>query len=148
MNQPTRDTIEAIFEVRDRYSFIKEEISQDNESNYLLDLMEIRKELSCLAMDLARSTGDHLKMFKNSSSILYTKRYLKQKELMSGGEKVTAAEAKAKMFVTQEVKDEYEFEANYMSSRIILQQTNELLASVKQDISIIKKDYDSLGDRE
>lgn len=140
--------IKDIFNIRDRYYSIREEISQENGSNYLSELMDIRKELSCLSLDLAKITGDFLVEYKLASGIVYTKRYLKQDELMSGGEKVTAAEAKAKTHVTKEVSNEYGFESKYMSHRIILQQTNEILASVKQDISIIRKDYDGYQDRE
>jgi len=152
LSKTPKETIDAIVEVRDRYSSICEEIDQDihqeSGNNHLFELMSVRKELSCIAMDLAIKTGEHLRKFKDASAIVYTKRYLKQKELMAAGEKVTAAESKSKQHVTQEVKNEYEHEADYMSYRIILNQTNELLASVKQDISIIKKDYDSSGDRE
>lgn len=147
-----KSTVAKIFEIRDRYLEVREAIDIDADPaadrNYLQQLMDIRKELSCLNMDLARETGKYLRDFKFFKGSFEAGRFIKQGELMKEGTKVTAAEAKAKQATASDHVLLLEKEAIYASAKLILEQSNELLFSIKQDISIIRDDYNSLSDRE
>jgi len=152
--------ITQIFAVKDRYYEIKEFIDSDilrgedpdykPQSSTVIfhDLIQIRKELSCLSLDLAKETGDAIRNHKASKSKLEITRYLKLKQFMSSGVKVTAAESLAKQETTDLLQDESDKEGIYMTNRLILNQVNEILASIKQDISIIKKEHETFSDRE
>lgn len=139
--------MDHIFQIRDDYYHLRDAIADSNPAVFN-ELMELRKDLSCLSLDLANETGEKMRAHKAAKSKLEITRYLKQKELMDKGVKVTAAEAQAKHQVTDLIDDESLKEGEYMSSRLILNQVNEILASMKQDISIIKREYESMGDRE
>ena len=147
-----KTTVAKIFEIRDRYFDLREEIDSevnpDSDRNYLQQLMDIRKELSCLNMDLARETGKYLRDFKFFKGSHEAGRFIKQGQLMEEGTKVTAAEAKAKQETAGDHQSLLQKEAIYASAKLILEQSNELLFSIKQDISIIRDDYSSLSDRE
>lgn len=148
-----KTTVAKIFEIRDRYFELREEIDSeanpDSDRNYLQQLMDIRKELSCLNMDLARETGKYLRDFKFFKGSHEAGRFIRQGQLMDEDNiKVTAAEAKAKQETAGGHQSLLQKEAIYASAKLILEQSNELLFSVKQDISIIKNDYDSLSDRD
>lgn len=147
--------IQRIFDVRDRYQNLKEVIDSDinpeekqSTMMFFQDLIEIRKELSCLTMDLAKETSSRFRKFKNADTALDIKKYILTKEYMDSGEKVTAAESKAKQDTIDLLKIASDEEGFYQTGKLILAQANELLASVKQDISIIRKDYESFVDRE
>lgn len=147
-----KSIVQKIFDIKDQYMNIREEIDsdpdKDSDRNYLQQLMDIRKELSCLNMDLARETGKYLRDFKFFKGSHEAGRFIRQGQLMEEGTKVTAAEAKAKQETAGDHKSLLQKEAIYASAKLILEQSNELLFSVKQDISIIKNDYDSISDRD
>lgn len=151
-HQAKPTTISKIFELRDQYFNLREDIDHDPDAeldrNYLQQLMDIRKNLSCLTMDLARETGKYLRDFKLSKGGYEAAKFKEQGNLMTSGEKVTKAEAMAKIATSEKNKELYTKEAIYASAKLILDQANELLFSVKQDISIIRNDYNSLSDRD
>lgn len=147
--------IQQIFDVRDRYRELKEVIDsdinpEDKKSSIMFfhDLLEIRRELACLTMDLAKETAKRFRKFKDADTALDIKKYLLTKKYMEeDGEKVTSAESKAKQNTTDLLRIASDEEGFYQTGKLILAQANELLASVKQDISIIRKDYEGFGDR-
>jgi len=107
-------------------------------------LITIRRGLSCLSVDLATEVGKYQREAKNSKAQFEYTRYIKQKELMDEGTKVTAAEAQAKQYVAEMILQVATDEGLYSSGKLILTQVNEVLKSLNQDISIIKKEYENL----
>lgn len=147
-----KSIVQKIFDIKDQYHELREEIDSDSDKeadrNYLQQLMDIRKELSCLTMDLARETGKYLRDFKFHKGSHEAGKFNRQGDLMDEGVKVTAAEAKAKQESASDHQLQLQKDAIYHSAKIILDQANELIFSVKQDISVIQKDYKSLSDRD
>ena len=144
--------IDDIFKLKDEYKNMKEMIDLKDSGSQELELqplhyprlLEIRKDLSCLSADLAKETSKSGRDWRNKRAERETQKYLKQRELMIKGTKVTAAEALAKQLTAEHLKDEAMYEGFYQTGKLILAQVNEILKSLNQDISIIKKEYESL----
>tara|TARA_R110000782_G_scaffold252972_1_gene340933 strand:+ start:244 stop:705 length:462 start_codon:yes stop_codon:yes gene_type:complete len=148
----SKSIIDEIFELKQEYRGMKDMIDLKSAGSQELDfqplyyprLLEIRKDLSCLSLDLAKETAKHGRDFRNRRAGRETQKYLKQRELMDKGAKATPSEAEAKAFTAHLLSDEALSEGFYMSGKLILNQVNEVLRSLNQDISIIKKEYESL----
>lgn len=112
---------------------------------YYPDLLRIRKDLSCLSLSLAVETSKSMRMFKNVESTRKVTFFLKKRENIEAGMRIGAAEAQAEVDVKDLRETESMEEGFYMTGRLILNQTNEVLKSLGQDISIIKKEYESIN---
>jgi len=145
--------IDQIFKLKQEYQEMKDVIDLKGPESQELDfqplfypgLIRIRRDLSCLSLDFAKSTAVHLRDFKTKKAQRETQRYLKQKEFMSQGVKVTQAEAQARQATADMLEPEAVAEGFYMTGRLIINQVNEVLKSLNQDISILKKEYESLN---
>ena len=137
--------IGKVLELKDEYYHLKESI--DESALMYPELLRIRKELSCLSVDLAVETSKYTRDFKNSQADYEITRYMKQRELMTQkGERVTAADALARQYAVEKLKDVAVNEGLHKTGTMILAQINEVLKSLNQDISIIKKEYERLTD--
>lgn len=146
--------IAQIFDLKAEYHSIKDMIDVDPDNAqginfqpmYYPDLLRIRKDLSCLSSDLAKETSSYFRKWKKTKAQRETQKYLKQRELMDSGMKVTQAEAQSKQFSCNLLEEEAVNEGLYKTGDLILKQVNEILSSVKQDISVIRKEYESIND--
>ena len=112
---------------------------------YYPDLLKIRKDLSCLSIELAVETSKYMRMFKNLESTRKVQFFIKKRQNIEAGMKIGSAEAQAEVDVGDLRESESMNEGFYMTGRLILNQTNEILKSLGQDISIIKKEYESIN---
>lgn len=147
MSEESKDQklITQIFELKDRYHQLKPMIDGTDELDPMIypELLEIRKDLSCLSLDLAlevsKSTRD---MIKLESSIEYS-RYSNQSALIASGKGVGAAESTARA-LDKEDKEKLAVEKGlHKTGEMILKQVNEILFSLRQEISIVKKEFES-----
>ena len=144
---------DEIFELKQEYRNMKDMIDLKAEGSQELDfqplfyprLLEIRKDLSCLSLDLAKETAKHGREFRNKRASRETQKYLEQRKLMIEGMKATPAEASAKATTAHLLVDEALSEGFYQTGRLILAQVNEIIKSLNQDISIIKKEYEAIN---
>lgn len=143
-----KSLIDKITDLKDQYYALEESIDGQDSARHLSELMRIKKELSCLCLDLAKETGKAFRVKGKAKTRREIATFLKQEELMESGTKVTAAEAKAKQFTRDLLQDESDKEGVYMTAKLILNQANAVLESIKQDISIVKKEYENFNDRD
>ena len=107
-------------------------------------LIEIRRKLSCLSVELSVEVGKAMRAAKTSKAEYEYQRYMKTKVFMDEGMKVTPAESKAKQDIADLLPGLAVDEGVYSSGNFVLKQVNEVLKSLNHDISIIKKEYESL----
>ena len=112
---------------------------------YYPSLLRIRRELSCLSIELATETSRSMRKFKNLEAQRKYQFFINKRKNIEDGMKIGAAAAQAEVDVGEERKEEALEEGFYMTGRLILNQTNEILKSLGQDISIIKKEYESIN---
>jgi len=145
--------IDQIFELKSEYHNIKDMIDLssadgqelDFQPMYYPDLLRIRKDLSCLSLDLAKATAKYLREFSKTKARREYAKYIEQRKLMAQGVKVTQADAQAKQATCDTLESEAVSEGLYKTGNMILKQVNEILSSVKQDISVIRKEYESIN---
>ena len=143
---------EQIFALINEYKKMEDMIDLSGPDSQSIDfkpllyprLIEIRKNLSCLSVDLASEVAKYMRQSKNSKAKYDYDRYVATKVLMDSGVKVTAAESQAKQQIADQLQGVAVDEGLYSSGNLILKQVNEVLKSLNQDISIIKKEYESL----
>lgn len=148
----TEQIFALIHEYRDMEEVIdlKESGSQeiDFKPLYYPRLITIRKKLSSLSVDLATKVAKYKRSSMSAKAKYEYDKYIAVRDLMASGEKVTAAESKAKQKVADQLQPLAIEEGLYSSGNLILKQVNEVLKSLNQDISIIKKEYESLTNLE
>jgi len=135
--------IGQILDLKSKYFKLKESI--DDSAMQFPQLIQIRKDMACLSLELAVQASKYARDFKSSKAAYEIARFLKQRELMAKGVKVTAADAQAKQEVIEMLEQVAIDEGLYQTGRLILAQTNEILKSLNQDISIIKKEYEQIA---
>lgn len=110
------------------------------------ELMRIKKELTCLALDLARDVSFYNKAYENSEGKRKVEYFLRKREFMGPPKRLNGTQAEVAAEV--EIKDlRIEMHTNKglkESGKIFLNQANELLSSIKQDISVVRKNYESI----
>ena len=110
------------------------------ESHNLVYLIGMRKELSVLAFELGVKTAQLKKLLEETKQ---------QRKSTYAKEKLIALEnstlGKAELIAEQKIEDirtnEARLDGKYIGSKIILEQTNEVISSIQQDISQLKLEY-------
>jgi hypothetical protein len=109
------------------------------------ELLRIRKDLSCLSLEYASGVGDWAFDFKEAEAQRKVQYYIKKRECINAGMKIGAAETEAECDTSDLREACGTNEGLYTSGRLVLNQINEVLKSINQDISIIKKEYESIN---
>lgn len=100
-------------------------------------LINARKKLACLSINLAELTGDLRTEFESNyyqRKLNFAKGVMKHKE----GKTVSEAEALALIDVEEFYKQEKLSDAEYQKCRLILNQVNEVLSSMNGHLSYLK----------
>jgi hypothetical protein len=155
MSEDKSTIINQIFELKEEYHNIKDMIDLksadgqqlDFQPLYYPDLLRIRKDLSCLTLDLAKKTAKYFRDYNLDEAKRSTQHYLHKRSCIQDKKmKIGEAETEAKAYTANLVLSVATNEGLYRTGKMILDQANEVLASVKQDISIIRKEYESIND--
>lgn len=149
-----KSLIDRIFDLKQEYENMKDMIdlkgpdSQeiDFQPMFYPDLLRIRKDLSCLSLDLAKSTGKYQRDFKNAEAKRKTQYFFKKRECIQLQKmKIGEAETEAEVETSDLRISAATNEGLYSTGKLLLSQCNEVLKSLNQDISIIKKEYESIN---
>lgn len=144
---------ERIFELIDEYRNNKPVIGVEGDVlNFdpmmYPELIRIRKELACLALDYAKEFTIYTRAFIRGEGIVEANRYMEQERLMVEEDMAgNKAESIARSSVADEVRKKGEDKALHKTGEIILNQVNEILFAMRQEISIIKKEYESYANQ-
>jgi len=148
MSEGDKRTItDKIFELKDEYMALKSEIDFTDELDPMMypELLRIRKELSCLSIDLAKETSKYVRESIRLEGLIELNRYKEQTRRISVGEKIGSAEAAARS-IDETEKQSYTLNKGLAKTgEMILKQVNEILFSLRQEISIFKKEYESFA---
>ena len=145
--------IDNIFELSNEYQQMTDMISLTGPDSqeiefrplYYPRLLEIRRKLSCLSLDLAKEVAKSLVSYKNNEARRKVQFFIAKKNYIAQGNRIGAAEAEAEMEIGDLRKAEAVDEGSYLAGKLIVGQVNEVLKALNQDISIIKKEYESIN---
>ncbi len=146
---------DKIFELKDEYEAM---IVQSNggwpDVLFMADLCRVRGLLSSYNLDLAKEVAKHSIAYSNSEADRKVNYFLEKTRLMKVGsvgktlvKSASAAEPFAEIFVRERRIAEATNKGLKDSSKLVLDQTNELLKSINQDIAILRKEFESIHER-
>lgn len=141
--------IEQIFVLKGLYYDMKPMIDGTEELDPMIypDLLEIRKNLSCLSLDLALEVSKSTReMIKLESSIEFS-RYKSQSELIASGKGVGESESISRALNKNDKEKLAVAKGLHKTGEMILKQVNEILFSLRQEISIVKKEWEKYAEQ-
>jgi hypothetical protein len=110
------------------------------EANNLAYLMGMRKELSVYAFELGISTAKYKRLLEETKAQRKSK-FARQKLNHLENSTLGKAELLAEQDIEEIRMNEARLDGNYIGSKIILEQCNEVINSMQQDISQLKLEY-------
>ena len=110
------------------------------EAHNLAYLMGMRKELSVYAFELGISTAKYKRLLEETKAQRKSS-YARHKLKFLNGSTLGKAELQAESEIEEIRMNEARFDGNYIGSKIILEQCNEVISSMQQDISQLKLEY-------
>jgi hypothetical protein len=110
------------------------------EAHNLAYLMGMRKELSVYAFELGTFTAKYKRLLEETKAQRKS-RFAKQKLKHLEDSTLGKAELLAEQDIEEIRMNEARLDGNYIGSKIILEQCNEVINSMQQDISQLKLEY-------
>lgn len=114
------------------------------EAHNLAYLMGMRKELSVYAYELGTVTAKYKRLLEETKAQRKSS-YAKHKLKFLDGSTLGKAELLAESEIEEIRMNEARFDGNYIGSKIILEQTSEVINSMMQDISQLRLEYKNQG---
>jgi len=148
---------DKIFQLKEEYN----KLIEDSNGGWpdvmaFADLCRIRGKLSNLSLDLSKDASKYARDFVSSETSRKVAYFKEKSRLMSKGmtedgviiKSASAAEPFAESFIANLRIKEAETEGMKISSSLLLKQTNEVLKSINQDIAILRKEFESIHERD
>lgn len=138
---------DKIIQLKEEYHKWKPIIDTEIDPMAYPELLRIRKELACLSLDLAIEVSKSTRKSISLEGEIEFNRYTTQHALIEQGIKIGAAESAARA-LDQDKKEEYAVEKGWhRTGDMILKQVNEILFSLRQEIAIVKKEYENYANQ-
>jgi len=107
------------------------------------ELMYNRVQLSTLLFFYASNLGDVRKEYKRAESQTEIVRRSKTMDLINNGQPITKAVEHGKMMSLDEYANERQWDALYFGMKLMYDSSIEILNTINQHISNLKKEYDN-----
>ena len=140
-------TIDDILELKREYETWSPTIGDQVDPMAYPELLRIRKELACYSLDLALEASEDTRAMIRLTSQIDFNRYQKERNLIRAKSKQGAAAAEARSIDKDKKEELYVAEGNHKVANMLLKQVNEILFSLRQEISIVKKEYESYANQ-
>lgn len=142
-----KTTIDRILELKAEYETWSPTIGDQIDPMAYPELLRIRKELACASLDLAMETSESTRAMIRLEGEIEFNRYQKQHQLITDEVKIGAAEAHARSIDKEKKAELHVAKGTHKVHDMLLKQVNEILFSLRQEISIVKKEYESYANQ-